>query len=115
MGEGGLLVRVAFRLGQAVGDLRERWHPTPRPPKGTRPVVRLHYDGIIYDLSEDLERVNDDDQGRAVWRVHGPKHLRMIEQACLEIDRPLPENTALDICFIGDPEQGANFRRLDEH
>lgn len=115
MSERGLLVRAAFQLGRVIGNLRERRHPTPRPLKGARPVVRLHYDGMIYDLTEDLERVRDDQHGRAIWRVHGPAHLRLIEPGMLEIDQPMPEATALDISLVGDPELGPRFRRPDEY
>jgi hypothetical protein len=46
-----------------------------RPVKGTRPHVRLDYDGVTYDLTDDLLRANDRD-GKAVWVVQGPLHIR---------------------------------------
>lgn len=87
-----------------------------RPPKGTRPGVRLVYDDITYDLTDTLIRVSDRPaDGWARWVVIGPQHLRIrvSRPPMMEIAHPIPLDTAVLIDVTGEPED-ARFYTPDE-
>ncbi len=83
-------------------------------PKGTRPDVKLIYDGVTYDLTDGLRRAEDEDgTGYAVWVVLGPAHLRMTEPPDISIGLPLPRHTHVKLSMQGSP-QDSRFSTLDE-
>jgi hypothetical protein len=86
------------------------WRRRPaRPPKGTRPQVRLVCDGLIYDLTDDLVLLPEDDEnGCAVWQVYGPAHLALVGTPVITIEHPVPVMTHIKIDLIGGP-QGSRF------
>lgn len=84
-----------------------------RPPKGTRPEIRMMYDGVIYDLTEELERLGDDEYGCAQWQVHGPQHLRLTLPPDIVIHGPIPHDTHLKLSLIGGPD-GSRFPTREE-
>jgi hypothetical protein len=86
-----------------------------RPPKGTRPTVRLTYTGVTYDLTDDLVRLPDDDKGFAVWAVLGPQHLRMQagNTGRLDIIHPIPMMTNVTMRMTGPPD-AVRFETAEE-
>ncbi len=69
-GLGLLLATVVYRRR------RSREHGRAAPQRGDRPEVKLLHDGLTYDLTDELQRIADNDKGQAVWAVHAPQHLR---------------------------------------
>ncbi len=82
-------------------------------PRGTRPSVLMHYDGVTYDLTDSLLRAKDDPDGWVVWVVHGPQHLRLIHPPTMEIRLPLPRQTHVRLTMQGSPDD-SRFSTLDE-
>ncbi len=81
-------------------------------PKGTRPTVKMRYDGLVYDLTDSLLRA-EDDNGWAVWVVLGPEHLNMTTPPEMEIEVPVPRQTHVMLPMQGMPTS-ARFSTLAE-
>jgi hypothetical protein len=112
-----LLCAAALWLGRRIGVRRMRRRlEKARPPKGTRPVVILVHDEVEYDLTDSLLRVHDRD-GKAVWVVQGPLHLRFTDgiKLDLRLGNPVPHDTELKLDLISSPgEITGRFRTFDE-
>jgi hypothetical protein len=104
------LTRYLIRWRQA------RWLAKNSPAKGTRPQVRLVHNGVTYDLTDQLLRVNDDEQDRAVWLVQGPQHLRFVdgEYINLQLEMPAPKKTSVTFQLTSLPSGYGRFATLEE-
>lgn len=47
------------------------------PPQGTRPDLQLTCDGITYDVTSVLLDAGVQDNGRQLWVLPGPEHVRL--------------------------------------
>ncbi len=83
--------------------LAHRFYEQSRPPKGTRPEVRVVVDDVFYDVTDDLLRGEDDDRGHTVWYVVGPQHLRLTEPPAVSIGHPTPKDTHVAVTMRGEP------------
>lgn len=110
---------VAFLTYRQLSKIliRRRYHKH-RPPKGSRPSVRISYDEVIYDLSEELVRVNDSEEGLAVWIVVGPAHLLMTRRPeavlVFSVLHPVPSLTDVRFPIQQVDEDWCRFFTLDE-
>lgn len=119
----GLAVAVAVVVGLMIGVymevryLRPRRRPAvdDRPPKGTRPQVRVEADGILYDLTDTLQRLPDDEKGDAVWQIHGPPHVVFADgPPVLLLASPVPRQTNVKLHLVGDPPRFATAQEIEQ-
>jgi len=61
----------------------------------------MKHDGIIYDVTEGLERRGDDEEGFAVWVVHGPAHVTVTVPPSMAIALPAPDQTSVAVHIVG--------------
>jgi hypothetical protein len=89
----------------------DRW----QPPRGSRPNVRIQVEGVIYDLTDDLVRVADIEQGMATWFVVGPPHLRLPHDGTLDSEvAVLPEMTEVLFPLVSLGEDTLRFMTAQE-
>lgn len=99
------MVSTAVVVRQVQFWFRRRRYRVDPPLKGSRPHVTMEHDGILYDLSEDLEQIENDSSGSAQWVIHGPLHLRMDQPPALWVRRPVPRDTHIQLFLVGQPPQ----------
>lgn len=86
------------------------------PPQGTRPEVRLVVSGITYDVTDSLIDAGvKQDNGRQLWLVLGPQHLRVPQGSAMtvEIGAPVPRKTHVEVLIRG-PADGGRFWTFEE-
>lgn len=89
-------------------------HTRQAPPIGTRPDLILVCDEIRYDLSDDLERIENDADHKAQWVVHGPLHLRMQHPPTVHISEPVPADTRVRIMVVKSEDGYVRFQTPEE-
>lgn len=96
--------------------LAHRLRRPARPPRGTRPVVRLTFEGVTYDVSDQLYRIRDTDTGNAQWLILGPQHIRLVQgcQMTFKMKEPVPKKTSLEMLVVRTDEGEGRFASLSE-
>lgn len=118
-GFAGFIVFMVWLIWRAP-RARPRHMLKHRPPKGTRPEVRVVIDGITYDVTEQMQRRADRPDGCAVWVIRGPEHVRMAKGSAplVRVRNPVPLATevVLMLARVGDRAQArfATQQEIDE-
>lgn len=97
---------------------RHRRYAKMRPPKGTRPEVRVHYDGVVYDVTDSLVRTIDDERNHAVWVVCDLVTALDPDRSSemrVDIRNPVPRDTRVDLAMTLIPgTHTGRFMTADE-